>query len=190
MEMDLFGYVRGFKATLRWPFVRREAGPAWLAIRLYLASVWLFFGIGKLLDGWLTQNPMGEMLAMIADPEISAAPFAFYRHVARGLLWAGADQVMSVTFPIFELGIALALLSGVMLLPAAVLAIFLNTNLILSGVADPAFDLRIITLQVGLLLAWRVAGETGAIALVRSLATRALRGRQRLPEHGFSTSNR
>jgi uncharacterized membrane protein YphA (DoxX/SURF4 family) len=173
MELELFGYARGFADTIRWPFVRRAAAPVWLLVRLYLAFVWISFGVGKLLDGWLTENPMGDMLAMIADPEISPAPFAFYHHVADGLLWVGADQVMSVTFPLIELGIALALISGVLLVPAAAMAIFLNTNLILSGVADVWFDMRIITLQLALLLAWRVAGEAGVIPIVKRVVAAA-----------------
>ena len=203
MEMELFGYVRGFRATLRWPFVRRAAAPAWLLVRLYLASVWVYFGVGKLLDGWLTENPMGDMLAMIADPEISAAPFAFYHDVATLLLRFGMDHVMSVAFPFLELAIALSFVSGVLLVPAAVLAIFLNANLILSGVAEVWFDGRIIALQVALLLAWRVAGELGAVPIARALLAKTSRGevpraptRRRSPavaalsERGFSTSTR
>jgi len=75
--------------------------------------------------------------------------------------------VLSVCIPLVEVGVGIAFITGVLLVPAAIAATMLNVNLILSGVASIAFDGRIIALQVLLLLAWRVAGYLGLGTLAR-----------------------
>jgi uncharacterized membrane protein YphA (DoxX/SURF4 family) len=160
-----------FRALLLWPFTSRLAGPLWLALRVYLGSVWLQFGLAKLRGGWLAMDAMTPMLRAIADGH-TPAPFAFYREVARLLVEVGAGPVISATLPLAELGVAAAFLSGVWVVPAAVGAILLNTNLILSGVASWSFDGRIIAFQLLMLLGWRVVGSLG----LQRLLGRAVRG--------------
>jgi thiosulfate dehydrogenase [quinone] large subunit len=145
---------------LAWPFRSRLASPLWLAVRLYLGWVWLHFGTGKIRGGWLTMNPMESMLEAIAAGH-TRTPFAFYRPVARLLLDAGADPVLSAAIPLAEVALGALFLAGVLLVPAATGGILLNLNLILAGIASVSFDGRIIVLQLLLLAAWRVAGYLG-----------------------------
>jgi len=144
----------------RWPFASRFASPLWLGLRIYLGMIWLQFGHAKVQGGWLGGDALRPLLRAVAQGQ-TPAPFPFYRHVAGALVASGADQLLSVMIPLAELAVAAAFFSGLLLAPAALGAVLLNLNLILSGVATWAFDGRIILLQLLLLVAWRVAGYLG-----------------------------
>ncbi|HEX7240637.1 MAG TPA: hypothetical protein VF263_10240 [Longimicrobiaceae bacterium] len=159
---------RRVQDIVRWPFSSRLAAPLWLALRIYLGSIWLQFGVAKVQGGWLTTNPMHGMLDAIARG-LTPAPFPFYRHVAQALLDAGMDRWISVGLPLAELAVSLAFFSGLLLVPAAVGASLLNLNLILSGLATWHFDGRIIALQLLLAAAWRVADYVGVARIVAML---------------------
>lgn len=152
--------------VLTWPFRSLLASPAWLLLRLYLASVWLQFGIGKIRGGWLDGDGLHGLLGTVAAGQ-TPAPFPFYARVAELLVSTGMDRVLSVAMPLLEVGVALAFITGVMLVPAAAAATLLNVNLVLSGVASIHFDGRIIAMQLLLLLAWRVAGYLGLGTILR-----------------------
>lgn len=160
---------------LVWPFSSRLASPLWLALRIYLGSIWLQFGWAKVEGGWLTGNPMRGMLEAIAGG-LTQTPLPAYRHVARALLEVGADRWLSVGIPLAEIAVALAFYGGILLVPAAVGATLLNLNLILSGIATWHFDGRVIALQLLLLAAWRVADYVG-VARVVAVLRDAFRGR-------------
>lgn len=148
------------RALLRWPFTSRLASPIWLGVRLYLGVFWLQMGMAKIQGGWLTTNPMDGMFRAIANG-YTPAPFGFYRGVVQLLLDLGMAPVISVTFPFLELAIGLAFISGVLVVPAAIGAILMNTNLLLSGIASLSLDGRFIVLQLLLILAWRVSSYLG-----------------------------
>lgn len=152
--------------ALTWPFRSTLTSPVWLVLRLYLASVWLRFGMGKIRGGWLDGDGLQGLLGAVAAGQ-TPAPFPFYARVAELLVATGMDRVLSVGIPLVEVGVGLAFLTGVLLVPAAIGATLLNVNLVLSGVATLRFDGRIIALQVLLLLAWRVAGYLGLGTLLR-----------------------
>lgn len=149
-----------------WPFRSPLTSPLWLALRVYLGLVWMNFGIGKVQAGWLTSNPLRGLLTAVAEGH-TPAPFGFYEHVARVMVNTGADGLLSVLIPLAEVAVAAAFFSGVLLVPAAIVAIGINVNLILAGIASVHFDGRIIALQLLLLAAWRVAGLLGLGTLVR-----------------------
>jgi uncharacterized membrane protein YphA (DoxX/SURF4 family) len=153
-------------ALLTWPFRSLLTSPVWLVLRLYLASVWLEFGISKVRGGWLDGGGLHGLLSAVAAGQ-TPAPFPFYAGLAELLVQTGMDRVLSVALPFAEVAVGLAFLTGVLIVPAAVGAIVLNLNLVLSGVASLHFDGRIIALQVLLLLAWRVAGYLGLGTLIR-----------------------
>jgi uncharacterized membrane protein YphA (DoxX/SURF4 family) len=159
---------------LTWPFRSTVTSPVWLLLRVYLASVWLQFGIGKIRGGWLDGDGLQGLLSAVAAGQ-TPAPFPFYARVAELLVHTGMDRVLSVAIPLVEVSVALAFITGVLLVPAAIAATLLNVNLVLSGVASIRFDGRIIALQVLLLLAWRVAGYLG----LGTLARRGWRGGHR-----------
>lgn len=156
------------RAAARWPFSSTLAAPFWLALRIYLGTIWLQFGLGKLRAGWLTSNQMGGILDLIANGQ-TPTPLPQYRAVAELILALDLDRAVSAAIPLLEVVFAAAFFAGVLLVPAAVGATLLNLNLILSGIATWSFDGRIIVLQILLLLAWRVAGYLGIGESLRSL---------------------
>ena len=158
--MRITGIKHHARSAARWPFSSRLAAPFWLALRIYLGTVWLQFGLSKLRGGWLTSNQMGGILEMIANGQ-TPTPLPQYRSVAELILALELDRAVSVAIPVMEILFAAAFFAGVLLVPAAVGATLLNLNLILSGIATWSFDGRIIALQILLLLAWRVAGFLG-----------------------------
>ncbi|HEV2146848.1 MAG TPA: hypothetical protein VGR37_05485 [Longimicrobiaceae bacterium] len=164
----MLAHERRVRHILAWPFSSRLASPLWLALRLYLGSIWLQFGMAKVQGGWLTENQMHGMLDAIAGG-FTQTPLPAYRHVAQALLDVGADRWLSVGIPLAEVAVALAFFSGLLVVPAAVGAILLNLNLILSGIATWQFDGRIIALQLLLLAAWRVADYVGVARVVSGL---------------------
>jgi uncharacterized membrane protein YphA (DoxX/SURF4 family) len=150
---------------ISWPFRSTVASPAWLVLRMYLASIWMHFGVAKLRGGWLRGgwlrgDALESLLGAVADGH-TPAPFPFYPRVAEILVATGMDAVLCILIPLAEVAVATAFLTGVMLVPAAICAILLNLNLILAGIASVNFDGRIIGLQLLLLAAWRVAGYLG-----------------------------
>lgn len=148
------------KTSMSWPFTSRLASPLWLLVRLYLGYVWFSMGYSKLSAGFLTNDPIGQMLGLVGRG-VLPVPVEAYRPVAGLLVDSGVTPLLSYGMPFLEMGIALALISGVLLTPAALGAIFLNLNFLLSGVAIVQLDIRVIVLQLLLILAWRVAGTLG-----------------------------
>lgn len=164
---------------VRGLFASQHAAPLWFVLRLYLGSVWLQFGLAKLRGGWLSGNPMHDILRAVAQGG-TPTPLPAYREVARALLATGMDEVLSVAIPLAEVAVAASLLGGVLLVPTVLGACLLNVNLILSGIASWTFDGRILALQLLLLAGWRAAGFLGLGEPLRSLWSgyrEALRGR-------------
>ena len=79
-------------AIIRWPFTNRQAAPIWLLLRLYVAWVFVTMGIAKIEGGFLTGDPIGEMLKLVANGAIPV-PFEFYRGVAALLAWLGVQKL-------------------------------------------------------------------------------------------------
>lgn len=118
-----------------------------LALRGYIALVWLRFGIAKLQGGWLTTNPLKPLFTSIAAGQLpTTAPG--YAHVAKLIVATHADALLSVAIPFAEIAIALAILFNVRPRTAALVACALNLNLLLAGVATFSLDGRMIVLQL------------------------------------------
>jgi uncharacterized membrane protein YphA (DoxX/SURF4 family) len=161
-------------AFIRWPFTNRLSSPIWLALRLYIAWIWFQMSMGKFQAGWLTSDPVGQMFKAIANGTI-AVPLPFYRGVAGALLDAGISPLISHSMPFLEMAVALSLASGVLVPAAAVGAILLNINIILSGIGTPAFDGPIIAAQILFVMSYRVVGTIGFEGLARRILGAALR---------------
>ena len=161
-------------ALIRWPFTNRLSSPIWLALRLYIAWIWFQMSMGKFQAGWLTSDPVGQMFKLIEKGTI-AVPLPFYRGVAGALLDAGVSPMISHSMPFLEMAVALALVSGVLVPVAAVGAILLNINIILSGIGTPAFDGPIIAAQVLFIMSHRVVGGIGFERLARYILSAVLR---------------
>jgi uncharacterized membrane protein YphA (DoxX/SURF4 family) len=161
-------------ALIRWPFTNRLSSPIWLALRLYIAWIWYQMSMGKFQAGWLTSDPVGQMFKLIEKGTI-AVPLPFYRGVAGALLDAGVSPMISHSMPFLEMAVALSLATGVLVPAAAVGAILLNINIILSGIGTPAFDGPIIASQVLFVMSYRVVGGIGFERLARRILNAALR---------------
>jgi hypothetical protein len=143
--------------------------------------MWIQFGYQKIGAGFLTGDPIGDMLKLVGNGTL-AVPFEFYRPVARMLVDSGLTTLLSFTMPFLEMAVALSFATGVLVVPAAVGATLLNINFILSGIGQVSFDGRFIALQLLLVLAFRVVGKIGLERLVvrivrlmfKNLRTRSL----------------
>jgi uncharacterized membrane protein YphA (DoxX/SURF4 family) len=161
-------------ALVRWPFTNRLSSPIWLALRLYIAWIWYQMSVSKFQAGWLTSDPVGQMFKAIEKGTI-AVPLPFYRGVVGALLDAGISPIISHSMPFLEMAVALSLATGVLVPAAAVGAILLNINIILSGIGTPAFDGPIITAQVLMVMSYRVVGGIGFERLAQRILSAALR---------------
>ena len=101
-------------------------------------------------------------------------PLPFYRGVAQALLDAGISPLLSHSMPFLELAVAVSLISGVLVPVAAVGAILLNVNIILSGMGSPAFDGPIIASEILFVLSYRVVGTIGFEKLALRILKAAL----------------
>ena len=160
-------------ALIRWPFTNRLTSPIWLALRLYIAWIWYQMSISKFQAGWLTSDPVGQMFKAIEKGTI-AVPLPFYRGVAGALLDAGISPIISHSMPFLEMAVALSLATGVLVPAAAVGAILLNINIMLSGIGTPAFDGPIIAAQVLFVMSYRVVGGIGFERLAQRILNAAL----------------
>lgn len=160
-------------AAIRWPFVNKFASPIWLALRLYIAWIWVQMSIAKFEAGWLSSDPVGQMFQVIAKGTLPV-PLPFYRGVAQALLDAGISPLLSHSMPFLELAVAVSLISGVLVPVAAVGAILLNVNIILSGMGSPAFDGPIIASEILFVLSYRVVGTIGFEKLALRILKAAL----------------
>jgi uncharacterized membrane protein YphA (DoxX/SURF4 family) len=157
-------------AVLLWPFTNKYASPIWLALRLYLGWIWFQMSISKLQAGWLTSDPIGQMLKLVENGTIKV-PLPFYRGVAGALVDLGITPMLSHSMPFMELAVALAFVTGVLVPVAAVGAILLNINFVLSGIGNLELDGPVIAGQVLLVMSYRVVGVLG----FEKLAARILR---------------
>ena len=160
-------------ALIRWPFNNRLSSPIWLALRLYIAWIWYQMSISKFQAGWLTSDPVGQMFKAIEKGTI-AVPLPFYRGVAGALLDAGISPIISHSMPFLEMAVALSLATGVLVPAAAVGAILLNINIMLSGIGTPAFDGPIIAAQVLFVMSYRVVGGIGFERLAQRILNAVL----------------
>jgi thiosulfate dehydrogenase [quinone] large subunit len=160
-------------AAARWPFTSRFAAPIWLLVRLYVAYVFLTMGVAKIEAGFLTSDPIGQMLPLVANGTIPV-PFEFYRGVAGMLVDAGLTPLISHSMPLLELAVALSLATGVLAPLAAVGALLLNINFVLSGIGQISFDLPYMVAEVLLVAAYPVVGLIGLERLAKRILLASL----------------
>lgn len=159
--------------AVRWPFTSRFASPLWLALRLYVAWIWVQMSISKFQAGWLASDPSGDLLKLVAKGTMPV-PFTFYRGVADFMVGLGITPMLSHTMPFLEMAVALSLISGVLMRPAAIGGILLVLNVILMGIGTLAFDGRVILIHVLLIAAYQSARVIGFERLAAYIAGRVL----------------
>src|SRR5262245_60696991 len=170
-------------AVVRWPFTSRHAAPIWLLLRLYVAWVFLTMGIAKIEGGFLSGDPIGEMLKLVANGAIPV-PFEFYRGVAGLLVGAGLTALISHSMPFLELALALALATGVLTPLAAFGALLLNINFVLSGIGQIAFDFPYMVAEILLMMGYSVVGVIGfeklALRILKAAVAKVRPARQEM----------
>src|SRR3712207_4931442 len=77
-ELSIVNRARNIAAL---PFTHRYAAPLWLVVRLYLAYMWMQMGVAKIGAGFLTSDPIGGILKLVADGTMRV-PFEWFRPVA------------------------------------------------------------------------------------------------------------
>ncbi|HEX5690747.1 MAG TPA: hypothetical protein VFX76_12125 [Roseiflexaceae bacterium] len=164
-DTSLFARIAG---VARWPFTNRYAAPIWLLVRLYVAYVFLTMGVAKIEAGFLTSDPIGQMLPLVANGTIPV-PFEFYRGVAGMLVDAGVTPLISHSMPLLEIAVALSLATGVLVPVAAFGALLLNINFVLSGIGQISFDLPYMVAEVLLIAAYPVVGLIGLERLAKRI---------------------
>jgi thiosulfate dehydrogenase [quinone] large subunit len=160
-------------AVIRWPFTSRHAAPIWLLLRLYVAWVFLTMGIAKIEGGFLTGDPIGEMLKLVASGAIPV-PFEFYRGVAGMLVGAGLTPIISHSMPFLEIAIAISMITGVLAPLAAFGALLLNINFVLSGIGQIDFDLPYMVAEVLLMMGYSVVSVIGFEKLAQRILKAAV----------------
>ncbi len=153
------------RSTLLAPFTHAYAAPIWLAVRLYLGYMWLMMGWQKIGAGFLTSDPIGPILQLGADGTL-AVPLELWRPIAGLLVASGLTPLISWSMPFMEMAVALAFVSGVLVVPAAIGATLLNVIFVLSGIGQIELDGRFIVLQLLMLAAFRIVGTLGVEKLV------------------------
>lgn len=152
---------------VRFLFGHSSAGLFWLPIRLFVGMAWLSAGINKLTQeggGWLDG---GASLAAyweraVAIPEAPVRPAIFYdwyRDFIGTLLSGGHEAWFAYVIVFGEIAVGIALVVGALTGIAAFFGIFMNMAFLLAGSVSSGPIL--LTMGIGLMLAWRVAGYYG-----------------------------
>jgi hypothetical protein len=118
-----------------------------LAVRIYAAWIWARFAADKIEHGWLTTNALRPVLQLVADGHLPAAMPGYDALVRSALAW-GLDAPGSRLLPVLEMAIAVGLLAGTRVRLIALVATFVNLNLLLAGIGSMALDGRLIVLQL------------------------------------------
>jgi hypothetical protein len=121
-----------------------------LIVRVHAASVWARFAADKIDHDWLTTNALRPVLQLVADGHVPVAIPGYETLMRAALAW-GLDAPGSRLLPVLEMAIAVGLIAGIRLRAIALVATFVNLNLLLSGIGSMALDGRLIVLQLFLI---------------------------------------
>jgi NADH dehydrogenase len=163
------------------PRFHRTAAALALGLRFYLAYVWFRYGIGKIESGWLTASLLRPLVEIVANGYTNAW-LPIYQPLARLTLALGLDRWLGIAFPLVELAIAAALVTGIRARAALAVAILINVNLVFAGLAPWQFDGRLIGLEMLTLVLGAAVSSYGLRSLIS--AARGKRAADRSTGHG------
>lgn len=165
-------YFTSSSSCARFFFADTRMAFFWLIVRLYVGWEWLTAGWGKVMNPkWFGADAgaaiSGFMQGAIAKascpPDVAAAAC----HVDVQWWYASFLQHLVIPYSFFwshliaigETLVGIALLAGFLTGISAFFGAFMNLNFLLAGTVsvNPVF----FTLGIGLILAWRVAGDIG-----------------------------
>jgi thiosulfate dehydrogenase [quinone] large subunit len=148
----------------RFLFNNRAAGLFWLPIRVFVGVSFLEAGLHKLTDPGWTQGGT-SLLAYweraVAIPEEGRPPITYdwYRDFIQFLIDIGAESWFAWLVTLGEIAVGLGLIFGVLTGIAAFFGAMMNMAFLLAGSAST--NPVLFTFQIGLMLAWKVAGYYG-----------------------------
>jgi thiosulfate dehydrogenase (quinone) large subunit len=153
-------------AFTRYLFGNTRAGLFWLPIRLFVGFEWLEAGWHKLTGpGWVDggasllgywQNAVKVPAAGQGRPPIT---FEWYRTFLQSLIDNNAQGWFGWLITIGEIAVGVGLLAGALVGIAAFFGATMNMSFLLAGSASS--NPLLFFFEVGLILAWRVAGYYG-----------------------------
>jgi thiosulfate dehydrogenase [quinone] large subunit len=142
----------------RFLFASTNAAWLWLVVRLYLASVFIPAGWGKVTSGEWVFGDGTPVQGMVGGAIASDATPAWYVWFLEAVVQPNAS-LFATLVAFGELAVGLGLLVGLLTGIAAFGGVFLNGNFVLAGAlgSNPA----LIILGTLLVVAWRNAGWIG-----------------------------
>ena len=136
----------------------------WLVLRLILGTVWLAASLAKLRDpSWIsTGQAFRDLLGMAlnsSDPAKTVPVVEWHHTVIQQMLASGSYVWIVKAVALAELLLAISLLAGALVGPAALLAVFLSLNYLMLGTTN--MNIIMLIAAIFLLAAWKTAGSFG-----------------------------
>jgi thiosulfate dehydrogenase [quinone] large subunit len=142
----------------RFLFASATGAWIWLVVRLYLASVWIPAGWGKISSGEWLFGDGSPILGMVSGAIASESTPAWYVSFLESVVVPNAS-LFATLVALGELAVGLGLLVGLLTGIAAFFGVVMNSNFVLAGAlgSNPV----LIVLGALVMLAWRNAGWIG-----------------------------
>lgn len=150
-------------------YANTASAPLWLIIRLYVGYEWIVAGYEKLINPvWFGTGAGAAIQGFVSGaltktgglhPDVQGwyASFLQGAVLPNAAVWANAIAVGEV---LVGLGLLLGVLTGL----AAFFGFVMNMNFLLAGTVS--INPQLLLLEIGLILAWRVAGYWGGDRIV------------------------
>ncbi len=181
-------------AFTRYLFGNTRAGLFWLPIRIFIGFEWIEAGWHKLTGtGWTDGGSalLGFWKNAVAVPAAPGRPpitFEWYRTFLQSLIDNQAQGWFAWLVTLGELAIGIAILTGALVGIAAFFGATMNMSFMLAGSAST--NPILFFFEIGLILAWRVAGYYGVDRYLLPMLGVPWRAKvsSGLPAHGASSA--
>ena len=195
-------YIMGGGTSFaRFFFADTRTAAFWLIVRLYVGWEWLEAGWNKVMNpAWFGGDAgaaiSGFMKGAIAKATCTPVPPAIECHASVQWWYASFLENFVIPYPFFwshlisvgETLVGIALLAGFLTGISAFLGAFMNLNFLLAGTVS--VNPVLLTLGIGLVMAWKVSGHIGLDRYVLPLLDRHFRSTKTTPQNNASQSHR
>lgn len=183
-------------AFTRYLFGNTRAGLFWLPIRIFVGFEWIEAGWHKLTGlGWTDGGSalLGFWKSAVAVPAAGQGrppiTFEWYRTFLQTLIDNGAQGWFAWLITLGEIAVGVGILAGALVGIAAFFGATMNMSFMLAGSAST--NPILFFMEIGLILAWRVAGYYGVdryLLPMLGVPWRAKVSTTSLPAHGTSSA--